>query len=97
MNITTYPTTAWRLLPSFKPAEVTLVRRQFDHSYPEWHATGKGPSYHSNRLHPTKHAAIAAGRTEVAKLEADLLKRRASLNKRIATLDKAEAEASPHG
>lgn len=91
LKITSYPTTAWVLQPSFKPVKVELVKREFAHSYPEYHATVTGKGYHENKLFPSKQVAIAAGRAEIEKMEADLAKRRTNLDKRIAALDKAGA------
>lgn len=87
-----YPRQAWMLQPSFKPVEVTVVKRPYPHSYPDLDELSTGKTEHIESLYPTKAAAIAAGREAVAKAEADLLKRRANLDKKIKSLDKAETE-----
>lgn len=90
----TYPYKAWSLKPSFKPFEVELVRRAYDYSYPDWDSANSGTTYNTKLLHPSKEAAIAFGRQEVARLEADLAKRAERIQKRTAALDKAEREAT---
>lgn len=87
-----YPYQAWMLQPSFKPVEVTVTESAYAHSYTDWDVLSTGKPVHINLLHPTKAAAIAAGREAVAKAEADLVKRRQNLDKKIAQLDKAEGK-----
>jgi len=89
IKIETYPTSAWILQPSFKPIAVEMVKRKYDHGYPDWHAAVSGKAYHESNLHPTLEDAIAAGRAKIIRLEADLTKRRANVDKRIAALNKA--------
>lgn len=88
----TYPYQAWMLQPSFKPVEVTITKCAYAHSYSDWDELSTGRALHINFLHPTKAAAIAAGRAAVAKAEADLVKRRQNLDKKIAQLNKAEGK-----
>lgn len=90
MSARTYPYKAWVLMPSFKPVEVELVRN-YGVYYDE---TANGKIYHiEHSLHPTKAAAIAAGRKKIDEQQADIAKRLERINKRIAALDKAEREA----
>jgi len=87
-----YPRQAWVLLPSFKPKEVTIAQRSHPHStmFEDWDLASDGKSYHFEKLHPSLAAAIASGREQVVKMQADIEKRRATMEKRIASLDKAE-------
>jgi hypothetical protein len=87
-----YPYNAWMLQPSFKPVEVRVVKRAYLHSYHEYDELESGKTVHINNLYPTKAAAIAYGRQQVEKTEADLVKRRENLNKKIAALNKAEGK-----
>lgn len=87
-----YPYKAWVLQPSFKPVEVTLVKSAYTHSYTDWDETDKGKSIHIQLLHPSKAAAIAAGRQQLIAQADDLAKRKERLDKRCAALDKAEKE-----
>lgn len=85
MTTTTFPYTAWVLMPSFRPAEVTFVKTRFG----EWHATESGKPYHPSVIHQTKAAAIAWGLAALAKQQADIDKKQQNLNKRRAVLEKA--------
>lgn len=89
-----YPRQAWVLLPSFKPQEVTVTAPAHPNStmFEDWECTSKGKDYHIDNLHPTLAAAIAHGRAQVEKLQADIAKRQATVNKRIAALEKAQKE-----
>lgn len=91
MKISTYPTDAWYLMQSFKPAQVKLIGRAFSSGWAEWHKTSTGTHHHEEKLFQSKSEAVAFGREQISKLEADLAKRRVSLDKRIAALDKASA------
>jgi len=90
-----YPRQAWVLLPSFKPKEVTITQRSHPHStmFEDWDLASDGKSYHFEKLHPSKGAAIAAGRELIEKARADIAKRQDTMNKRIVALDKAEKES----
>lgn len=88
-----YPRQAWMLMPSFKPVEVTVIAKAYTLiGYSDFDRLSSGKPVHFERLHRTQAEAIAAGREQVAKAEADLLKRRANLDKKIKALDKAEKE-----
>jgi len=89
MTAKTYPYTAWRLLPSFKPVPVEIARVYADYR-PEWLVTNKGTIVGVNTVYDTQADAIAAGR---ARLEAMSDKYRAmgvSIFKKRAALDAAE-------
>lgn len=83
-----YPYTAWVLTPAFLVKEVTLCERSFGSD--EWDKTAEGKAYHVNDLHPTKSAAISAGRQQIIKQADDLKKKRENLAKKASNLDKAE-------
>lgn len=86
-----YPRQAWMLMPSFKPVEVTVTAKAYkSDDYSDWDRLSSGKSVHFECLYKTQADAIAVGREQVAKAEADLLKRRANLDKKIKALDKAE-------
>ncbi len=85
MNTTSFPYTAWVLMPSFKPVEVTFVEEK----WASWHATAQGKRYHANNIHPTKAAAIAWGLADLARQQATIDKKQENLNKRRAALEKA--------
>ncbi|MFS2027111.1 hypothetical protein [Massilia sp. CT11-137] len=87
-----YPRQAWVLLPSFKPKELTITQRSHPYSsmFESWDLASDGKSYHFEKLHPNKDAAIAAGRDLIEKARANIAKRQETMNKRIAALDKAE-------
>lgn len=85
-----FPYQAWVLQPSFKPKEVTIVRRSW--LTDSHHEEVSGKCHHLGQLHPSKAAAIQAGREQIEKQRVDLAKRQERLNKRIAALDKAEKE-----
>lgn len=90
MSARTYPYKAWVLMPSFKPVEVELVSN-YGVYYDE---TANGKIYHiEHSLHPTKAAAIAAGRKKIDEQRDDIAKRIERINNRAAALDKAERKA----
>lgn len=84
-----YPYQAWVVSPAYVVKEVTIIGSTYSNG---WDRTDTGKSYHINALHVSKKAAIAAGRAEVVKAEADLVKRRQNLDKKIAQLNKAEGK-----
>lgn len=86
-----YPYTAWVLLPSFKPVQVTLVEKN-PYSFGDWDRTETGKAYYTKDLHTTKAEAITDGQRQIAKAESDLTKRRANLDKKIVALMKASKE-----
>ena len=85
MTTTTFPYTAWVLMPSFKPVEVTFV----DTYCGEWHKTQAGKAYHHTVIHQTKAAAITCGLADLKKQQAAIDKMQQNLNKRRAVLEKA--------
>lgn len=85
----TYPYTAWRLMPSFKPVQVTLIaRHRYDSDYD---TDDNETNRHISNLFASKAAAIAEGRARVEKQAANLAKSLATLDKKRAALQKAEA------
>ena len=91
-----YPRQAWVLQPSFKPKEITIVKRAYGYSstYSGYDEADTGKTYHTVNLFDTKAAAIAAGREQIKKLQTDIARRQETVSKRIAALDKAEKEAA---
>lgn len=88
-----YPYTAWVLLPSFAPKEVTLIEQAYSFSHPEWDKSESGKSYHAeHELFATKQAAIDAGWKRIATQEAKLTKEAEGIKKRRAALLKAEGK-----
>ena len=88
MTQKSYPYTAWRLLPSFKPTQVVINDQYPNH--PEWLLSDTGRIFGVSEVHDTCEAAIAVGR---AKLEAMSDKYRAmgvSIYKKTQALDAAE-------
>ena len=86
-----YPQTLWRLLPSFKPAEVVIVKKEnsFDQKFL---ISDSGKWLRLNEVHPTKAAAIAAGHEALAAQEAHIAKLQAGISKKRAALVKAGGE-----
>ena len=87
----THPFIGWRLLPSFKPVQVEIVR-QHSAWNPEWLVGVTGKLFLASELCATKAEAIARGRD---RLEAMGKKYRAmgtSIQKKTRALDAAEAE-----
>jgi hypothetical protein len=86
----TYPYLAWTLMPSFKPVQIELVKHyeSFSNDYGDVSATGK--RVYRADIFPTKEAAIAEGWKRIASQEADLAKLAANVEKKKAALRKAE-------
>lgn len=90
-----YPREAWVLMPSFKPKKVTVIKVYKSWDRPgEWDVAESGKLYHHTVLFETVEQAVADGREQVAKQQADLTKRQVALNKRISELEKASAAMS---
>ncbi|WP_349573065.1 hypothetical protein [Azotobacter salinestris] len=85
MSEKTYPYTAWVLMTSFKPKEVTIIQKRG--SYEE---ASNGKWYSKLDLYKSKGEAIAAARKMIKEAQAGIDKRQENLNKKIAALDKAE-------
>lgn len=83
-----YPFTAWRLLPSFKPVEVELVKGEkwFD---VQWSEDASGKSFRNSDLFGSKELAIKEGRSRLQEQQVAIDKKQANINKRLAVLDKA--------
>ena len=86
-----YPQTLWRLLPSFKPAEVVIAKE--DNSFSQkFLVSDSGKWLRFDEVYPTRAAAIAAGHEALAAQEAYIAKLQAGVNKKRAALIKAEGE-----
>lgn len=85
-----YPRTVWVLMPSFKPAAVTVIKKYGSYTGDYGDLTEKGKLYALSAMHETKEEAIRIGRYEVERQRADIAKRTEAMDKRIAALDKAE-------
>jgi hypothetical protein len=86
----TYPYAAWVLKPSFRPAQVTLVREYDSCQYANtWDVAESGKLYALSELFPTKESAIVAGWERVHDQEAKLTKQLESLQKKREQLTKA--------
>ena len=90
---TNFPYTAWKLTPSFKPAEVVIKS-----AYRAWgpgEAThlisDSGRYYLVGEIYATRDDAIADGRARLTQQEADIAKKVANIEKKRAALDKAAA------
>jgi len=93
-----YPRQAWVLLPSFTPKKINIIEPAHAYSsmFADWDRDDTGKTYHVDKMFPSVGDAIAAGREQVVKMQADIEKRRATMEKRIASLDKAE-KGQNHG
>jgi hypothetical protein len=85
-----YPYKRWRLMPSFKPVEVEIVRASEGYWKRGNPIDSKGKVYERSELFDSKADAIAFGRSQLANQQADIDKRQAKLDKKRAQLDKAE-------
>ena len=86
----TYPFTAWRLMPSMKPVEVTLVSRG---SFIGWHESEAGKQFHDIDLFPSKQAAIKEGFARIRQREAYLARLQETIFKRRRTLTKHQGHS----
>lgn len=91
MSKQTFPYAGWVLMPSFKPVQVTLVENVPYSFGAEYLRTDSGKEYRLPDVHPSKQAAIAAGRAALDGQQAALDKKQANIIKRRAALDKAES------
>lgn len=89
MSTTNYPYTAWVLLPSMNPKEVTIVSAAYEHSYPEWEKSQSGKLYHKDQLFASKALAVDAGWTKLALREEAMRKQGHIIHKQRANLTKA--------
>ena len=93
MTTRTYPYTAWVLLPSFKPEQVTLVEKYDSYFYNTLDLTESRKRYDLAELHPTREAAIAVGREKLTNQQQDIDKQIENMKKKQTALDKAEKDA----
>ena len=85
-----YPRTFWRLLPSFKPAEVVIakVENSFDQPFL---VSETGKWFRPSELYETRDAAIRGGYQSLEDQQANVAKLQAGIDKKRAALRKAEA------
>jgi hypothetical protein len=83
-----YPYTAWRLMPSFKPAEVVITNSARHY----WHGTvevdGKGKQYKPGEIHASREAVIEYGNSKLDAQMIALAKQVATINKHRVALEK---------
>ena len=91
---TTFPYTAWRLMPSLKPVQVEIVQPYGDYlERHDYHLDANGKVYHAaTELFATKQAAIAAGSVLLAALRERHRKLGDQIQKKTVALAKAELE-----
>lgn len=93
MTDRTYPRQAWVLQPSFRPKEITLVRKYSSYSSTDYgDESDTGKVYPPNAMFDTKADAIEAGHMRLNKQIATLDKQRIAIDKRAAALKKAEKQ-----
>ena len=79
------PVTLWRLTPSFRIEQVTLVKKSYSMSYLE---NDKRKSFHLDDLYYSKHEAYDGGIAKVDKIKANAKKILDSTNKKYENLNK---------
>lgn len=84
----TYPFTAWRLMPSFEPVQIEIVR-QYSDLHPEWLYDANGRIYIDSTLFSTKDEAVADGRSRVEAMVKKYHSLGQSIEKRSRALDAA--------
>jgi len=89
----TFPYTAWRLMPSFKPAAVEIVGRYSGpRSWLRRHVEcSKGKTYEPRDLFDSKREAIEWARGQLNLKQAAADKVQANIDKKRAEIAKAEA------
>lgn len=86
-STTKFPVQAWKLTPSFKPAEVTVTSEQYG-----GYATNLHWRVEASDLFRTKEKAIASGKKRLDEQQAKLDKSQARLDKSKAAIAKKRAE-----
>lgn len=86
-----FPYTAWLLLPSFKPCQVTIAKpcSGYGSMWAHLHEDEKGKTYNTNYLFSTKEECITDGWKRLSDQEAALETKFAKLRKRKETLGRA--------
>jgi len=84
-----FPCTAWRLTPSFKPTTVQIVR-EYSAKHPEWVCSDTGRLFDRRELFDTQEAAIAAGRDKLDVMGVKARKLVESMSKKSKALYAAE-------
>jgi hypothetical protein len=84
-----FPFKRWRLMPSFRPVEVEIVRDEST-----WrgrrYIDSKGKRHHRIDMFDSKAAAITYGRSKLALEQKALDRRQARVSAKRAALDKAD-------
>lgn len=89
MTQKTYPYTAWRLLPSFKPTQV-VISGTYSANHPYWLLTDKGRIIGESEVFDTCDDAIAAGRAKLAAMGDKYRAMGVNIQKKTQALDAAE-------
>lgn len=85
-----YPYKAWVLMPSFKPAEVELVKKYESYSFLDYgDLTATGKCYQRGEIYATKEDALTGGHLRLEKSRAQIAKLQAGHDKKLAALKKA--------
>ena len=95
MTQKTYPYTAWRLLPSFRPTQVAIKGQYPNHPY--WLVTDTGRILGVSEVFDTRADAIAAGRAKLEVMsvkQADLDALKASWNRLHQARNSGESPAA---
>lgn len=87
----TYPYTAWRLMPSFKPVEVVLTKEYASFGKSAWDISDQGKVIEHCDIFATRDAAITEGLARLAIQQGSLDAKQANIDKRSAVLKKAKA------
>jgi hypothetical protein len=87
----TYPFIGWRLLPSFKPVQVEIVRQHSTWN-PEWLVDARGKIFVVSEICATKAEAITRGRERLEAMGEKYRAMGVSIYKKTQALDAAEAE-----
>ena len=87
----TYPFVGWRLLPSFKPVQVEIVR-QYNELHPEWLVDAGGKIFGVSEICATKAEAITRGRERLEAMGEKYRAMGVSIYKKTQALDAAEAQ-----
>lgn len=88
MDAKTYPFSAWRLTPGFKPVPVEIANKLDSWGSGELYQDGNGKFFRGEELHETKQACIDAGNASLDAQEAKVKKMIESISKKRAALAK---------
>jgi len=90
----TYPYTAWRLMPSFKPVEVVLTKEYASFGKSVWDISDQGKVIEHCDIFATRDAAITEGLARLATQQIKLDKKQVNIDKRKVALTK-KPKATP--